>query len=289
MTDLKKKSPFEQFILDLQKFAGKNQNLLENTLSNIFTMRLLGNKTHGDLAEIGITEFINQFLPEYKAQHVGKDLFRAKTSEEDILVTRLDDMSEIKVSLKAYGVGPLQLSTDKDGVLFPLLESLGDTKIEDADEIEALLQRPEFAHLAGLNVLPLIYQEEAKQCAIMVFDISALPERTCVIERVEPGLRGRKHPVWQFLDSEGNYICEVRYGGKSANALQRGLWTDSRKAAKHFRFITDQWITYDHNLVLTELFAKALNSTVEAHQLALQPINTELQKFAYEADSDIDE
>ena len=120
-------------------------------------MRLLGNKTHGDLAEIGFTEFINQFRPGYKAQHAGKDLFRAKTSEEDILVTKLDDMSEIKVSLKAYGVGPLQLSTDKDAVLFPLLESLGDTKIEDSDEIEALLQRPEFAHLAGLNVLPLIY------------------------------------------------------------------------------------------------------------------------------------
>ncbi|MBI8999752.1 hypothetical protein M0E87_02785 [Corynebacterium sp. CCM 9185] len=281
-----KRTPFQQFTLDLQTFAGKNSHLIENTLSNIFTMRLLGNKTHGDLAEIGITEFINQFLPAYEAQHVGKDLFRAKSSEEDILVTRLEDLSQIKVSLKAYGVGPLQLSTDKDAVLFPLLEGLGKPRLNDAEEIKELLNRHEFLHLGELNVLPLIYQEDKKQCAIMVFDISALPERTSVIERVEPGSRGRKHPVWHFLDSDGEYICEVRYGGKSANALQRGLWTDSKKAANHFRFITDGWITYDHNLVLTDLFAKALNSTAEAHQLALQPMNIELQKSAHDSKTD---
>lgn len=286
MVDLTEKSPFQKFTLDLQKFAALNPNLIENTLSNIFTMRLLGNKTHGDLAEIGITEFINQFLPGYEAQHVGKDLFRAKTSEEDILVTRLEDLSKIKVSLKAYGVGPLQLSTDKDAVLFPLLERLGKSRLEDASEIEQLLHRSEFSHLANLNVLPLIYQEDVKQCAIMVFDISALPERTSVVERVAPGPRGRKHPVWQFLDSDGEYICEVRYGGKSANALQRGLWTDSKKAANHFRFITDGWVTYEHNLILTDLFAKALNSTSDAHQLVLQPINLELQKLAHDSKTD---
>ena len=41
-------------------------------------MRLIGNKTHGDLAEIGMAEFINQFMYDFKSIHVGKDLFRAK-------------------------------------------------------------------------------------------------------------------------------------------------------------------------------------------------------------------
>lgn len=54
--------------------ASKNQHLVINTLSNIFTMRLIGNKTHGDLAEIGMVEFINQFMYDYKSIHVDKDL-----------------------------------------------------------------------------------------------------------------------------------------------------------------------------------------------------------------------
>ncbi len=56
------------------------------TLSNIFTMRLIGNKTHGDLAEIAISEFINQYMYDFKSIHVGKDLYRAKSKEEDITV-----------------------------------------------------------------------------------------------------------------------------------------------------------------------------------------------------------
>ncbi|MDT3768197.1 hypothetical protein QS713_09005 [Gleimia hominis] len=277
-------SLFKQFTIDLQSFVRQNSTLIENTLSNVFTMRLVGNKTHGDLAEIGMTEFVNQFLPGYKAQHVGKDLFRAKTSEEDILVTRLIDKKTIKVSLKAYGDGPLQLSTDKDAVLFPLLESQGKCKIDDQNEIRSLLNRPDFLHLSDINVLPLIYRENNMQCAIMVFDITAIAELTSVVERVKPGARGRKHPVWVFRDAAGDYICEVRYGGKAANALQRGLWTNTKTAAKHFRFITDGWIAYEHNLIITELFAKALNSTVESHKKALQSITGELQKLADQAD-----
>lgn len=36
-------------------------------------MKIIGNKTHGDLTEIGIAEFINQFMYDFKASHVGKD------------------------------------------------------------------------------------------------------------------------------------------------------------------------------------------------------------------------
>jgi hypothetical protein len=35
-------------------------------------MRLIGNKTHGDLAEIGMVEFINQFMYDFKSVHVEK-------------------------------------------------------------------------------------------------------------------------------------------------------------------------------------------------------------------------
>ena len=53
---------FDDFKKRFKLLANKNQHLVINTLSNIFTMRLIGNKTHGDLAEIGIVEFINQFM-----------------------------------------------------------------------------------------------------------------------------------------------------------------------------------------------------------------------------------
>lgn len=46
-------SAYEDFKNRFKLLASKNQHLVINTLSNIFTMRLIGNKTHGDLAEIG--------------------------------------------------------------------------------------------------------------------------------------------------------------------------------------------------------------------------------------------
>ena len=78
--------------------------------------------------------------------------------------------------------------------------------------------------------------------------------------------KSRIHPIYMFLDSENNYICEVRYGGASANALQRGLWTHTRKALPYFNSLTNGWIDYSHNLTLVKLFSLALNSTEESHK-----------------------
>jgi len=65
------KKAFKDFTNRLQLLIGKNPNLIIVTLSNIFTMRLIGNKTHGDLAEIAIAEFVTQFMYDFKAIHVG--------------------------------------------------------------------------------------------------------------------------------------------------------------------------------------------------------------------------
>ena len=79
-------NPYNEFQERFKLLAQKRPDLIINTLSNIFTMRLIGNKTHGDMAEIGIAEFIHQFMYDYDSKHVGKDLFRAKEHEEDIIV-----------------------------------------------------------------------------------------------------------------------------------------------------------------------------------------------------------
>ena len=65
-------SNYEDFKNRFKLLAGKNRHLVVNTLSNIFTMRLIGNKTHGDLAEIGMAEFINQFMYDFKSIHVAE-------------------------------------------------------------------------------------------------------------------------------------------------------------------------------------------------------------------------
>lgn len=75
-------TPYKDFIARLKLLASKHPNLITITLSNIFTMRLVGNKTHGDLAEIAIAEFINQYMYDFRSVHVGKDLYRAKSQEK---------------------------------------------------------------------------------------------------------------------------------------------------------------------------------------------------------------
>ena len=74
-------TPYKDFTERFKLLISKHPDLIAMTLSNIFTMRLIGNKTHGDLAEIAISEFIEQYMYDFRAAHVEKDLFRAKSHE----------------------------------------------------------------------------------------------------------------------------------------------------------------------------------------------------------------
>lgn len=188
---------YKDFTARLKLLIGKNPQLITTTLSNIFTMRLIGNKTHGDLAEIGIAEFINQLMYDFKSVHVGKDLYRAKEHEEDISVINEITKEEFPVSLKAYGDGPLQLSTDKNFLMFPKLKRLGKL-IEKRADIAALWADPIFADFGSLNVLPLIYDEKRQRCNIMVFDYAAAKKNISKIVYSEEG-RGPSIPYFDFL------------------------------------------------------------------------------------------
>jgi hypothetical protein len=269
------------FITRLKKLIEKNPSLIITTLSNIFTMRLLGNKTHGDLAEIGIAEFINQYMYDYRSVHVGKDLYRAKTREEDIKIINEITEEEFPVSLKAYGTGPLQLSTDKNNLMFPRLEK-EINKIDNRNKINAIFKDPAFSTFAERNVLPLIYDESKKKCNILIFNYELAKNNTAQIERVEGGRR--KYPIYRFNDSDGNYICEVRYGAAAANALQRGLWTHTKRGLKYFESVTGGWIDYSHNLVLVNLFSHALVSSQEGHKKALEIIKVNIEELKRKTD-----
>lgn len=229
--------PYKDFTNRLKLLIGKHPDLIITTLSNIFTMRLIGNKTHGDLAEIAIAEFINQYMYDFRSVHVGKDLYRAKSQEQDITIINEITKAEFPVSLKAYGDGSLQLSTDKNSRMFPRLEQEGST-VEGQNAIQKVLQDAAFAEFRNINVLPLIYDEAKQQCNILVFDYERAIRETERIVRVDAG-NGRKHPVYRFYDVADGYICEVRYGDATANALQRGLWTHTRNGLNYFDSLTN--------------------------------------------------
>jgi len=269
-------SPYREFTQRLKLLIGKNPHLITMTLSNIFTMRLIGNKTHGDLAEVAISEFINQYMYDFTSTHVGKDLYRAKTKEEDIHVVNEITKDEIPISIKAYGNGPLQLSTDKNSRMFPRLLAEDDDIIEGRRRIKKILSDSAFQHFEEVNVLPLIYNEKRQRCNILVFNYEAVRQQTYRIEKRSRG-SGRKHPVFLFWDKDGEYICEVRYGDATANALQRGLWTHTKNALRHFDSLTGGWIDYSQNETLVTLFSHSLISSVRGHKLALKKIKQDIE------------
>lgn len=105
----------------------------------------------------------------------------------------------------------------------------------------------------------------------MIFDFTKAITSTMLILLESKG-KGRKHPTFRFFDENKNYIFEVRYGDAAANALQRGLWTNTKHATHYFNSATNGWIDYSDNTVLVKLFSYALVSTVKGHQEALMAL-----------------
>jgi len=272
--------PYKEFLKRLRTLISKNPQLIKITLSNIFTMRLVGNKTHGDLAEIALTEFINQYMYDYKSEHIGKKKFRAKEFEEDIKVINEIRREEFLISIKAYGHGPLQLSTDKEFKMFPALQKIFGRKKEmkGNKEILKIFKNEAFLGLNFLNILPLIYEEKIKKCNIMVFDLEKARRESETI-KLEPEGKGRKYPVFRFYNAKEEYICEVRYGGKNANALQRGFWTHTAHAEQYFDSLTVGWIDYSDNEILVKLFRCALVSSQNGHKDAIVTLQKDIEKL----------
>lgn len=277
---MKNLTPYEDFLKRFELFIKKNKKLIDMTLSNIFTMRLIGNKTHGDLAELAISEFINQYMYDFSSHHVGKELYRAKSKEEDISIKNELTDEEISVSLKAYGHGPLQLSTDKDFQAYPLLESKGEY-ISDKEIIKEIFNNPVFSYFNEINTLSLIYDEKNNLCNVLIFNKEKAIRETAKILLEKEG-KGRAHPVYRFYNKQGQYIFEVRYGDAKANALQRGIWTHTKNAPDYFYSITNGWVKYEHNLVLYKLFSHALVSSINGHKQALLKIEDDISKLKCE-------
>ncbi|NQU99998.1 MAG: hypothetical protein HQ538_04620, partial [Parcubacteria group bacterium] len=186
--------------------------------------------------------------------------------------------------------GPLQLSTDSSQKMFPFLKKQG-TDIKNKEQINKIFKSKEFVDFSAINIMPLIYDENKQRCNIMIFDSEKAMELTNRIVYVGKGQKfnrisnlvvpgkGRKHPIFMFVDEAGNYICEIRYGGASANALQRGLWTHTQHAVSYFDTLTNGWIDYSHNLTLVRLFSLALNSSEQGHKSANKILEKDINRL----------
>lgn len=264
-------TPFDKFLNKFEQSFKGNPPSIYNVLANVFSMRIIGNKTHGDLAEIALTEYINQYVDGYSARHTGKEKFRAKEFEEDIRVKDLQAKIEIPISIKTYGAGPLQLSTNKDSSMFNYLrEAVGDGEVKDTAGIKKILTQPCFADFSGVNVLPLIYHEKDMSFKVLVFDLQRAYASVQHIIFFPPRRLGRKQtfPIYKFFDDKGRYIFEVRYGDVKANALQRGMWTHTENAESYFRGLLSG--SYKINEPLINLISKILVSPKKMHEEVLK-------------------
>ena len=272
---------FENFLNSLEESFKNNPLVIHEVLANIFSMRIIGNKTHGDLAEIALTEYINQFVKGFLAKHTGKEKFRAKKFEEDIRVKNTKTGEEIPISVKAYGIGPLQLSTNKDSSMFAYLQkTVGKGEVKQLMEIKKILNSLFFANFSKINILPLIYSEKDWNFKIVLFNVEKAYKSVKQIKYFPPRKLGNKEtfPIYKFFDNKGEqkidgrngYVFEVRYGGTGANALQRGMWTSTKNinSRSYFREVLNG--TYVINESLVNLISKILVSTEEKHEEILK-------------------
>ena len=268
-------NPYKDFTDRLKVLVSKNPDLITTVLSNIFTMRLIGNKTHGDLAEIAMAEFINQYMYDFRSTHVGKDLYRAKTQEEDIEVFNEITNAKFQLASKLMETDLFSFPRTKISECFQDWSEEG-LEVKEQGRAQEILNDPAFTDFGNINVLPLIYDEKKNRCNILVFDYKRAVREVTEITRIEGGKMGRKHPVYRFFNSAGDYICEVRYGNATANALQRGLWTHTKNGLQYFESVTGGWIDYSHNHVLVQLFSHALVSSENGHESALAKIREDI-------------
>jgi hypothetical protein len=145
-------------------------------------------------------------------------------------------------------------------------------------KVAAILKSKAFSSVRDLNVLPLIYDEKNKKCNIMVFNFDKAIRQTAGIVLEEKG-GNRKYPVFRFYNGQGDYICEVRYGKKDANALQRGFWTHTKRAEQYFHSLTGGWIDYSDSPVLVKLFRYALVTSQPGHENAIKELEKDIENL----------
>ena len=166
------------------------------------------------------------------------------------------------VSLKCYGKGPLQLTTSSDGKLIDIcFSNVPNINVETEIPVSILDTEP-FQVIKDDGPLSCIYDEKRMKYSLLKVKIGSMYNKVSKIiyyPRIQKK-KGFTYQIFKFFDNNENYLFEVRYGKKDANALQRGLWTktETEKNEAFNYIIFDE--TYEVNISFLNEFRESLIS-----------------------------
>jgi len=237
--------------------------IFDNLVPNAEDAHKIGN-IHGYLLEPGMARYIND---EFKipARAVGKSWYRDSVlHENDIIIADTDkDLDEYELthspprgasgfSLKFYGYGHVQLSTDKESLMRTECEKYGEQDIRDKSLIDRILSSEPFVNFRTLHTLIVCVNRKDKTYGLLKFDDAKAFSEVDNIKYT----RAVKYSTYDFCKGD-RLIFWVRYGGKGSNALQRGPWSDTKKAEEYFAKLID-WRRYYDNGTFVDFLTNAL-------------------------------
>ena len=208
-------------------------NEIQKLLDNVLSFKLVSNKLHGDLFELVFTELINKYT-NLKAIHLGKEYQNDKTNENDIKI------DGIEYSLKSYCNKYLQLSTTKGVNLFELLDNLNN---KNKLNVETLKKDKIFMNTINKQIINLSVNDIKMEASLFLVNFNELFQHTKKIIKTKK----TKHYQFLFLDKNENELFHLKYGGKTANAFQRGFWMNPEKNKKYIHTFIE-WRKFDMNI-----------------------------------------
>ena len=206
---------------------------IQKMFDNVLSFKLVSNKLHGDLFELTFTGLLNKYS-NLKAVHLGKEYQNDKTNENDIKINNTE------YSLKSYDSNYLQLSTTKGVDIFKLLDDLNQNNNLNVD---ILKNNKTFMKTINKKIINLSVNTKATEASLFLINFLELFKNTKKIIKVKK----TKHYQFLFLDKDNNELFHLKYGGKTANAFQRGFWMNPKKAKKYIHTLID-WTKFDMNI-----------------------------------------
>ena len=201
-----------------------------NFLSNIHSLSNLGSNPRGAIAELALVNFINMHIAGYKCEHVGVSVGRKKGHTEDIVVYKENSSIKFEYSVKTYEGNGCQISTDKDNYLFPTLESIynntNNDVIDDSKFLDNFISSDN--NVFNENVMLISFDTKNNVAEISKFDAEKFINEVKYIKRK----KARKHTHWIVYNKDDKVMADIHYGGKTANAFQRGIWTSNKNYFK---------------------------------------------------------
>jgi hypothetical protein len=203
-------------------------------------------------------DFLTEICNNYKQFNVSKIWKNRDYSElSNFLITLLNEMntSIIEISLKCYGIDNIQLYTDANHEIFPYLSKFIDNKEKNMfislSDVEKIKKSNLFKNkINGKKILILKYNENENNFSLLSTNMDNFLSDIYSIEFIPSISRQKgKYDIFKFYDINNNYIFEVRYGGKKANALQRGIWSDMTKnnGGNFIKLIDNEKYTIDND------------------------------------------